>query len=77
MEIILSYLLMLLVILEKSLLYSCSLELCVCVITEWWFMLQIAVHSGNEVVTQKCGDRKYRIYVLDIFCTEIQAGAAF
>ena len=61
---------------EKSLLYSCSLELCVCFITEWWLMLQIVVHIGNEVLTQMCNDRKYRIYVLDRFCTEMQTGAA-
>jgi len=39
-------------------------------------MLQIVVHIGNEVLTQMCNDRKYRIYVLDRFCTEMQTGAA-
>ena len=60
---------------EKSLLFSCTLELCVCVITDCWFILQIAVHSGKEMVTQQCRDRKYRIFVLGRFCTEIQGGA--
>jgi hypothetical protein len=53
MEMLHSYLVSFLVIWKKFLLYKCSLELCVCVITEWVFMLQIAVHSGNEVVTQE------------------------